>query len=250
MERRKFIRLIVATFILLASGLANATAILTQTPQGSYSNNVLTGSRWSDFTTMMQTQHTIDQVSNFENYSTVSSYSAVWVDQELGNTLTSAEISNLQNYFTSTNAQALVILDSNWNDNGYLNSEDNEIFAQNIVDWLSDTSVNKLVLIGENDSWNTWNQSIMDVVGGGFVSQCDWTVGTPSSSHFLTTGVSTMVNVCGSTIDPNLGNPDILFTNNLAAVYVADSEMPAPATLALMGLGLVGIGFARKKRAA
>lgn len=32
--------------------------------------------------------------------------------------------------------EALVILDSNWNDDNYLMTADNQVFAQNVIDWL------------------------------------------------------------------------------------------------------------------
>ncbi len=241
--------IILGVMALGMSVVATATPILTQTAQGNYQNNLLNGSRWTDFTSMVNTSNTITETGNFENLATLMSYDAVWVDQEYGNTLSATEVSNLQNFYNSNDAEVLVILDSNWNDNSYLSRADNISFAQNIVDWLADTSVDKMVLIGENNLWNSWNQSILDIVGGGFNSECSGGVGTSTSSHSLTGGVSSVENICGSTVLSGLGNPDMLFSNNMAAIYNRSSTVPEPSVIALFGLGLAGIGFARRRKA-
>ncbi len=242
--------LLLATAVLLISTATNAAPIYTQTPQGSYTSNVLTGSVWNTFTGMVQSQNTINQHADFENYATLSSYNAIWVDQELSSTLSGNEVSNLQTFFNSADTEVLVILDSNWNDDTYISHQSNNQFALNIADWLADTSTQKMVLIGENSSWSSWNQSIMDVVGGGHDNKCSWTVGSSISSHVLTTGVNAVENACGSTIslDLTLGNPDILFDNNMAAIYRSGAPMPEPALLLLLGLGLAGAGFSNRKR--
>lgn len=242
---------ITASLIIMSlfSMQTNAIPIMTQTAQGAYTSNALFGSRWGTFTEMMTVQHTIDEYANFENYSEISSYGAIWVDQEYQSTLSVTEIANLQKYYNSANTEALVILDSNWNDDTYGSSADNMLFAQNIVDWLADTSTNKIVLIGENGSWDGWNQSIMDIVGGGFDSNCSWDYGDSVSSHGLTSGIESVQNICGSTITAGLGNPEILFGNGMAAVYGSQGRaVPEPSVLMLLSLGLLGLAFSQRKR--
>lgn len=251
MENKFLSNLLTPLLLLVISSIASASPIYTQTPQGGYSSYVLGGSQWSTFTGLVTSQNTINQYADFENSITLSSYGVVWVDQELSSSLSATEITNLQNYYNSNNTEALVILDSNWNDNSYINNENNMQFAANIASWLADTSTNKIVLIGENNSWTSWNQSIMNVVGGGYDSACNWDIGSPVSSHILTSGVNTVQNICGSTISLNqsLGNPDILFSNNFAAIYRSRSaDVSEPSALLLLSFGLVGLVFSARKR--
>jgi len=75
-----------------------------------------------------------------------------------------------------------------------------------------------LVLVGENNSWDAWNASILSIVGGGFVSGCFYDVGTTISSHSLVTGVGSVEDVCGSQLT-TAGSPDLLFDNDFIGVY-------------------------------
>lgn len=232
--------------------ISGAASILTQTSQGNYPSNSLNGSQWSAFTSIMTTQHSITDAPNFENLADLLLHDAIWVDQEFGGSLTTTEVSSLNSYFTSTYTEALFILDSNWNADGYISNGENSAFAQNIVDWLSDSSFQKMVFIGENNSWNTWNQSILDVVGGAFNGECSNAVGSSSSTHALTNGVGYLENECGSTILTGFGSPDILFDNNMAAVYSSEDPgpdpVPEPSTILLLGSGLLGLGWYGRKR--
>jgi hypothetical protein len=193
---------------------AQAVQLQTQTPQGSYAENIYGGSRWATFTGMIDAAFsTVTQTASFD---AIGAVDAVLVDQELGGVLSGTEIASIQAFVaggkkavlfgendswagwnasvmsvvggshtdTCSNAigaptsgsslvagvgsvrngcgsvitgggeilfdngmaalfsiglgEALVILDSNWNDDTlYLNSEDNAVFAQNVVDWLA-----------------------------------------------------------------------------------------------------------------
>ncbi len=170
---------IVGFSALLAVGSAFASTILTQTPQGGYANYTLNGSAWTEMTGYLTAQHTITSTADFSNLSQLNAYDAVWVDQELGNVLSGAEISALTSYVSAGG---------------------------------------KLVLVGENDSWDAWNASILSIVGGGYLSGCFGDVGTAISGHMLTSGVGSIRNVCGSELT-SAGSPDMLFDNNLAGVY-------------------------------
>ncbi len=167
-------------FVFQLEGSALGASIFTQTAQGTYPNNVLFGNQWDDFTAMMVAQHTIIQGAAFDDLSNLLLYDAVWVDQELGSALTAAEQAALTAYISAGH---------------------------------------KVVLIGENDSWASWLPTIMNVVGGSHIAVCSWDIGAPNSAQPLTKGVNTVQNICGSLIDVNAGNPDILFSNDMAATY-------------------------------
>jgi hypothetical protein len=164
---------------LLAVGSAFASTILTQTPQGSYADYVLNGNQWTVMTGYLTGQHTITSTADFSNLSQLNDYDAVWVDQELGDVLSGAEISALTSYASAGG---------------------------------------KLVLVGENNSWDAWNASIMSIVGGGYVSGCFSEVGAAISGHSLANGVGSISSVCGNELT-NAGSPEILFSNNLVGVY-------------------------------
>ncbi len=164
---------------LLAAGSAFASSILTQTHQGGYTSNALNGSEWTQMTGYLTAQHTITSTADFSNLSELNGYDVVWVDQELGNVLSGAEITALTSYASAGG---------------------------------------KLVLVGENDSWDAWNASILSIVGGGYLGGCFSGVGTAISGHMLASGVGSIGNVCGSELT-NAGSPDMLFDNNLAGVY-------------------------------
>lgn len=170
-------------FTILVAQLGQAALIYTQTPQGGYSDNVLGGSQWSTFTGMVTAQHTYTEGADFSSIVNLQAHDAVWVDQENGNTLGGGEIASLNRYTAGGG---------------------------------------RLVLIGENSGWNSWNTSLMSIVGGSFVGTCSSAAGAPLVSNSLTAGITTVENVCGSTIGA-AGSPTILFDNNFAALFSVGS---------------------------
>jgi MYXO-CTERM domain-containing protein len=141
----------------------------------------------------------------------------------------------------------------------------------------------RVYLGGENNSWNTWNISILSLVGG--TPNANGVNGNPTTvlAHELTTGVTAVNLPTGSTLasgsasslfsisfanlwgasenvlsvqDSNyfqngfINNQDNLqFATNIASWLASsgDTPAPAPAMPALFGLGLAAIGLLRRR---
>lgn len=138
---------------------------------------------------------------------------------------------------------------------------------------------NKAVFIADNAGWSGRYNSIERILDASINRHCGGSVGTSSSSHALTLGISTFGgNTCNSTINQT-ANVDLLFTNAQAglfsiglgeAVLVTSVDflnsdrsfyknvftwlndpiaVPGPSTLVLFSLGIIGLGFSRKRKA-
>lgn len=178
----KYLKAVATIALALASASASAAAVLART--SNTPSYALGGAKWTEFTGIFTSQHTLSRTADISNLTQLQSYDAVWVDQNLWSELASSEISALTNYISSGH---------------------------------------KAVLIGENYSWDSWNNSLMSVVGGDYTGACSWGVGAPSVSHSLTAGISSVTNVCGSMISSSTGSPTVLFSNNMAALYTVGS---------------------------
>lgn len=222
---------------------AHAANVAHQTAQGGYTSNVLGGAAWSNFTAMFDATHARTAIADFSNPAELAGFDAVWVDQELGNTLSGAEVANLGGYVAAGH---------------------------------------KAVLIGENYSWAAWNASLVSVVGGSHNDDCSWALGGPLVGGVLTSGVASVQNICGSTLGA-AGGAQMLYGNGMAALYnvgsgqalvIMDSNwndntymssadntkfaanvitwlatpVPEPSTWLLMALGLGAVGALARKR--
>lgn len=237
----------------IAPMAAESAVIMTQPPGFSFGDIVheyaLNRASWTNITALVETQHTIEEHADFSDYGVVSSYDVIWVDQNINTPLSATEINNLQTYFTTQATEALFIMDMDWVGDTYFGFYDHPVFAQNIVDWLADDTTKKMVFIGENDAWQSWNESILSVVGGGVEENYNG-FGTAISSHPLAAGVDDIFERYGATLNETLGDPDILFDSNFAAVYTSDlvdgdagggGSAALPASAWLLALGLIPV---------
>lgn len=171
---------------LLASSVAAACALAaTSTTAATIQTQTIQGGYTanqyggSSWTTFTGMMDAAHSVSTSASFDTIGAVDALWVDQELYGALSGTEISSITSFVSGGK---------------------------------------KAVIIGENSSWASWNDSVMSITGGSYTSECNFTTGTATSAHSLTAGVNEVQNVCGSTVTSG-GAADILFSNGLAALY-------------------------------
>jgi hypothetical protein len=240
--------LILSVLLVLISFSVSATSILISQSSG----NVGYGygfSQWTNFTNALDTAsgNGVDVVSDFTNLGQMLTYDALLLDQR-------------------------------WTSGSLLAGE-----AANVASFIATGRC--VLMMGENDSWTSWNNQILAIVGGSYESEY---VGNTSSilAHPLTIGVNS-VNLpwagravggtalfdqnfatlwgAGNVLtvldinvwqDSSWGELDngIFGTNvvNWLAGKPSDppitDPIPEPATLTLLGLGMAGMAYRRLRK--
>jgi hypothetical protein len=184
---RKLPALVVALGIVLAvCVLPCQAAQLLVSDSGGTLNYGYGYSNWVNFTAAINSAFggagNVTVVPDLTNAGQVAAADAVFLDQRwLTGTLSATEITNIQNFIASGK---------------------------------------RIVMIGENSSWNPWDQQILGIVGGTFVTDFGG-VTTPVLVHPLTAGV-TQLNLAAAGIASG-GTP--LFDQNFATLWGAQNVL-------------------------
>lgn len=100
-----------------------------------------------------------------------------------------ADVTVVSDYESAT----LTDYDALWVDLGNMNGQPNNTLSANEISKIESfaSTGRRVVLVGENSSWTTWDGSILSIVGGSFTSEYDGSA-TTAYTHALTTSVSSI----------------------------------------------------------
>ncbi len=178
----KIIASLLVSFIFMTAGAVSAEAATMIVRQGKVSGNFYGGASWTTMTTNLNNtfggSSNITVVADFDS-TNLNDYDAVWVDAgNTSETLIATEVSKLQS-FAATGK--------------------------------------RLFLIGEHNSWATWNNSILSVVGDTFAGAAGSSTFAPTYTHALTENVSLIELPAGGTATGTGGTS--LFSTKFALLY-------------------------------
>ncbi len=155
--------------------------ILNQINQGDHPHLSVGGANWVNVTNLIDnSSQDFQKIADFSSL-TPSSGDALWIDQERNGTFTSTEIDNVRDFISSGH---------------------------------------RAIIMGENAvGFAGWNPVVMSIVGGESGSGCISQFHASLVSHELLAGVSGINTGCAGSINPAVGDVEVLFAGNIGAVY-------------------------------
>lgn len=182
MKSKLICLLFVGVFCFIATKRSQAVLLVRQAGADTI-NTGYGGNIWLGTTAAMNlaTDNQVTKVVNFSNAAQVDAADALWIDiGATRSTLSAIEVANLTSFINSGR---------------------------------------RLVMIGENHNWTTWNNSILSLVGGSYNRATFSGILTPRVENTLTAGVSSVYLPFGG-IEAGLStNGTQLFSQNFATLW-------------------------------
>ena len=180
---------------------AATTLLIEQT--GPYANYGYGLSDWAGMTTALNNAFGAGNItvnsSPLNNLAYLMSFDRLWITPpNPGGSLTAAEISNVQAFIASGR---------------------------------------RVALIGENNSWAAWNNSILQTVGGSYSGVDTSDTLTPAIVHPLTTGITSLTTIADGLAGVSVGGTS-LFNENVATLWGASQN-----TFSLLSVNVIDDTF-------
>lgn len=232
--------------LLFVAGNASASLLMDdQYFNSQYAYTGAGGTGWTQFSTALDNAYASSggiTVGNFGNLSYMMGFDSIFVNvRGIGDTLSVTEYTNINSYISSGGTATI---------------------------------------IGENTNWTAWDNQIIGMLGGTFSGTYYSGMTNAISSNDLLNGVSSVYLPAGGIVasggealfdqnfatlwgnnvltilDVNImsdaywagNNDNAQFMTNVAKWGASTAAVPEPAILALFGLGLTGLGFARRRK--